>query len=97
MSSRTHSRPRIKADILVVGIDVAKRTHVAAIRKPDGTKEKPFPFGNDRSGFERLRARSERTRERLGLNGVGYTDSIVAMMGAGGKEKGEADPQRPRC
>ncbi len=45
MSSRTQSRRQIKADILVVGIDVAKRTHVAAIRKPDGTKEKPFPSG----------------------------------------------------
>jgi len=81
MSSRTQSRPRIKADILVVGIDVAKRTHVAAIRKPDGTKEKPFPFGNDRSGFERLRARSERTRERLGLNGVVFALEATGHYG----------------
>ncbi len=81
MSSRTQSRRRIKEDILVVGIDVAKRAHVAAIRKPDGTKEKPFSFRNDRSGFERLRARSERTRERLGLNGVVFALEATGHYG----------------
>ena len=43
MSSRAHSRYRIKADLLVVGIDVAKRAHVAAIRsefKDEGWKPK---------------------------------------------------------
>ncbi len=67
MSSRAHSQYRIKGDLLVVGIDVAKRAHVAALRKPDGSKDKPFRFENDRRGFERLRARAELARRRLEL------------------------------
>jgi hypothetical protein len=35
-SKAIHNRP-IKSDIVVAGIDVAKRRHVAAIRYPDGT------------------------------------------------------------
>ena len=57
-SKAIHNRP-IKSDIVVVGIDVAKRRHVAAIRYPDGCIKKPFSFTNDRQGFERLVSRVE--------------------------------------
>ena len=57
-SKAIHNRP-IKSDIVVVGIDVAKRRHVAAIRYPDGRIKKPFSFTNDRQGFERLVSRVE--------------------------------------
>lgn len=59
MYSKTiHNRP-IKSDIVVAGIDVAKRRHVAAIRYPDGRIIKPFSFANDRQGFEKLVSRAE--------------------------------------
>ena len=70
MASRARSRAVIKPDVLVVGIDVAKRRHVAAIRRPDGIKLAPFPFENSRSGFEKLLRRTERAREQLGCRSV---------------------------
>ena len=42
MSSRAQRGLQIKPDLLVVGVDVAKRAHVAVIRRPDGRKEKAF-------------------------------------------------------
>jgi len=54
MSSKAKYPPPIKRGVLVVGIDVAKRRHMAAIRLPDGGTQKPFSFRNDRAGFERL-------------------------------------------
>jgi transposase len=70
MSSKAiHNRP-IKSDIVVVGIDVAKRRHVAAIRFPDGGIKKPFSFQNDRQGFERLISRVEQARYESGARGT---------------------------
>jgi len=43
--------------MLVIGIDVAKRRHMAGIRLSDGTFLRPFSFSNDRQGFEMLLAR----------------------------------------
>ena len=38
-----------------VGIDIAKRTHVAVIMNEDNSlRVKPFSFGNDKSGFKKL-------------------------------------------
>jgi transposase len=59
MYSKAIRNRSIKPDIVVVGIDVAKRRHVAAIRFPDGSIKKPFSFTNDRQGFERLVSRVE--------------------------------------
>jgi transposase len=70
MSSKAiHNRP-IKSDIVVVGIDVAKRRHVAAIRLPDGSIKKPFSFQNDRPGFERLISRVEQACVERGVCGT---------------------------
>ena len=70
MSSKASRRRLIKSDVLVVGIDVAKWRHVAAIRISDGTTEKPFSFSNDRIGFDKLLAKAEVTRTRYGLKGI---------------------------
>jgi transposase len=70
MSSKAKRDGRIKSDIVVVGIDVAKRRHVAAIRFPDGSIIKPFSFQNDRQGFERLISRVEYARFERGLRGT---------------------------
>jgi transposase len=59
MSSKAHRARPIKSSTLVVGIDVAKRSHVAVVRFPDGSFNKPFAFSNDRRGFERLLTRVE--------------------------------------
>jgi len=67
MSSKAKRDGRIKSDIVVVGIDVAKRRHVAAIRFPDGGIIKPFSFQNDRQGFERLMSRVEHARVESGV------------------------------
>lgn len=81
MSSRAQLRERIKPDVLVVGIDVAKQGHMAVMRRPDGRKEKAFRFGNDRPGFERLQAASESTRRRLGLAGVVFALEATGHYG----------------
>jgi len=57
MASKANRQPTIKRDVVVVGIDVAKRRHVAAVRLPDGSIPRPFSFKNDRAGFEKLLAR----------------------------------------
>ena len=63
MAGTTHQVQRIKDDVLVVGIDIAKRGHMAVCRRPDGRRSKAFFFGNDRSGFEKLIDRSEATKQ----------------------------------
>jgi transposase len=67
MSSKAKRAGRIKSDIVVVGIDVAKRRHVAVNRFPDGSITKPFSFQNDRQGFERLITRVEHACIESGL------------------------------
>jgi hypothetical protein len=42
MASKANGRLPIKPGVMVVGIDVAKRRHVAAIRLPDGRFQPPF-------------------------------------------------------
>ncbi len=78
MSSKAKRAGRIKSDIVVVGIDVAKRRHVAAIRFPDGGIIKPFSFQNDRQGFERLINRVEQARFESSARG-----SLFALEATG--------------
>ena len=59
MSSNSWNRSAIKSGLLVIGIDVAKRRHMAGIRLPEGTFLRPFSFSNDRQGFEMLLVRVE--------------------------------------
>ena len=54
MSIKANRYGPIKSDIIVVGIDVAKQRHFAAIRMPGGDIVRPFGFQNNRQGFEQL-------------------------------------------
>ena len=81
MCSRSHSRRRIKPEWMVVGIDVAKRRHVASCRRPDGMKMKSFSFSNDRLGFEKLIARSKQAQERADCRGVRFALEATGHYG----------------
>jgi transposase len=70
MSSKAELCTVIKGEVIVVGIDVAKRSHVAAIRIPDGRVKKPFSFSNDRVGFNKLLTRVEVERKRYGCSSL---------------------------
>ena len=70
MSSKANRPLPGKSDVLVVGIDVAKRRHVAVVRHPGGRFRKPFPFSNDRPGFERLLSRVETACQESGEGSV---------------------------
>jgi transposase len=64
---------------LIVGIDVAKRKHVAKILFPDGSESQPFGFYNHRKGFEAFLAWLSSYRKRahcdsllVGLESTGH-------------------------
>ena len=78
MSNRARRSRIIKSNVLVVGIDVAKRRHVAVCRRHDGRKEKPFAFTNERSGFEKLLRVSEDSKQRNG-----YSSLLFALEATG--------------
>ena len=78
MSSKTHYPRPIKSGTLVIGIDVAKRSHVAVVRLPDGSFHKPFAFSNDRRGFKRLLA-----RVASALSESGAVSSLFALEATG--------------
>ena len=60
-----------------VGIDIAKRAHVAGARLEDGTPHgKPFKFANDRQGFASL-------LRRLRELGAGPDDCLLVMESTG--------------
>jgi transposase len=69
MSSNSGYRRSINPEVLVVGIDVAKRQHVAAIRLSEGLFLRPFSFSNDRRGFEMLLTRVRAAGMRHGKSG----------------------------
>lgn len=49
--SVVEKRTRVKGNILVVGVDIGKRRHIAAAIFPDGESVKRFKFHNDSHGF----------------------------------------------
>lgn len=60
-----------------VGIDIAKRSHVAGARRGDGTPHgKPFRFANDQQGFASL-------LKRLRELGAGPDDCLLVMESTG--------------
>jgi len=81
MSSRSRKRGRIKSDALVVGIDVAKRSHVAVCRGAGGQKEKPFCFRNDGMGYDKLLKRAEESRQRHGSASVVFALEATGHYG----------------
>ncbi len=80
MQQHNEKLARITGNVVIVGIDVAKRTHWARITETRGfSLTPPFSFQNTRDGFFRLRAKMERAREQtqaksvvLGLEPTGH-------------------------
>lgn len=52
--SKSRKAEAVNNMVLIVGIDVAKKTHYARFVYPDGSHSKSFPFSNSLSGFEEL-------------------------------------------
>jgi transposase len=61
---------RVKGNVLIVGVDIAKSKHVAAIRLPGGVVLKTLSFTNDLYGFEKLAQEVKRCCERYNLRGA---------------------------
>ena len=80
MSIKTNRYGPIKSDIVVVGIDVAKRCNVAAIRLPDGSISRPFGFQNNRQGFERLVCCAEAALAASGSDEVRFVLEATVIM-----------------
>ncbi|MDO9069588.1 MAG: IS110 family transposase [Deltaproteobacteria bacterium] len=79
MAIKANNQQPIKTGDVVVGVDVAKRRHVAAIRLPDGHIQRPFSFMNDWNGFTKLWERvvsvataGEVSGVRFGLEATGH-------------------------
>jgi transposase len=81
MSSKTQSRRKINPDVVVVGIDVAKRRHVAVCRDGHGNKHRPFAFPNDRIGFEKLVEQARSTQHRVGCSEVVFALEATGHYG----------------
>ena len=54
MTTRQRKYELVKGQVLVVGVDVSKGNHFAALQRPGGMVVKVLKFANDRAGFERL-------------------------------------------
>lgn len=61
----------IDGEVLIVGIDIAKRKHCAVAIKKDGFElSRPFFFLNSKEGFERFLQRIEHIRVMNGLKRI---------------------------
>jgi transposase len=69
MSRRAQFCVPIQSEVLVVGIDVAKRKMLARAVAGDGRSGKACRFGCDAEGFEKLRRYADREVKRFGAKG----------------------------
>lgn len=63
-NSKTKVKPFVNTGMMIVGIDIAKHTHIAGIPFPDGSESRPPGFSNNRRGFETLINRLDTNRAR---------------------------------
>src|ERR1035437_6078201 len=56
MAMKAHQNRRYNESTLVIGVDIAKRIHVAVAEGPGGTFSKPFNVANTEDGFKGLEA-----------------------------------------
>jgi transposase len=68
--TRHRKLERVKGNVLIVGVDVARSAHVAALRLPLGEVTKIFSFTNDLSGFQRLAQEVQQHCEKYNLRGA---------------------------
>ena len=97
---RTRLCRPINADMLVVGVDIAKVTHVAVATSADGRMGKPFSFGCDAKAFASFWQYAEKEAKRLGcakwvvaLEPTGhYGLSLASWLAAQGVEVYSVQP-----
>lgn len=65
MSIKSQHARRINEATLVVGVDIAKRSHVAVAEGPDGVVTKPLAFPNTQEGFRIFESWLRKTSERF--------------------------------
>lgn len=69
MQRRTRRCPPVDPNLLVIGVDVAKQSHVAVASSSDGRTRKPLSFPATKAGFESLRAYAEKAMADVGARG----------------------------
>lgn len=69
MTIRAYRGPRFNDDVLVIGLDMAKRRHVA-VAEALGRFSKPLPVNNDWASFEKLEAWARKEMARHGCASV---------------------------
>lgn len=70
MSIKAQHARRINEDTLVVGIDIAKRCHVAVAEGPEGCVSKPINIPNTQEGFRSFEEWLLKTQERFGTRAI---------------------------
>ncbi|MBA3060219.1 MAG: IS110 family transposase [Thermodesulfovibrionales bacterium] len=68
--SKTENEHNVNGQEMLVGIDVAKQTHVARILLTDGRESKAFSFHNTREGFESLMSWLMLNKMRFGCSSI---------------------------
>ena len=68
--SKTESEHIVNVEEMLVGIDIAKQTHVARILLTNGKESKPFSFQNTREGFDALLSWLVQNKEREGCSSI---------------------------
>ena len=68
--TRHRKLERVKGDVLIIGVDIARSAHKAALRLPQGEVSKIFSFANDLSGFQRLAQQVKEQCEKHSLRGA---------------------------
>lgn len=70
MSIKPQHARRINETTLVIGVDIAKRCHVAVAESPDGQVSKPLSVPNTLEGFQKFEAWLGKISERFGTRQV---------------------------
>lgn len=68
--SVVEKRTAVKGDVLVVGVDIGKRIHMAAGAFPDGGTIKKVRFSNDQRGFDLFLEKTEGWKRMAGCRSV---------------------------
>lgn len=70
MAIKAQHPMRFNDTVLVIGVDIAKRSHVAVAQVYEGKVSKPLAFANSRTGFEQLLAWMDQMTARFGTKGI---------------------------
>ena len=68
--TRQRKLDRVKGNMLVVGVDIARSQHAAGLRLPGGEFAKTFCFNNDLEGFQKLTKECQECCDKHKLRGT---------------------------